>query len=261
MIRRRLYIDERMSKLAVWSLRLAVFAIPVTLLGVVLQLTETLDIYSGFITMLAGFGIAALALLVAIAAFAVIWSEGLKGLGRVAGAGILALLLLGPPAAVVALGARLPAIHDITTDTDDPPDFHVLAFARPRAANPLAYAGEEAAQAQREAYPQVKSVDLDATPDEAYNSLMALVTRRKWQLVDATPPRGGLREGRIEAVARSLLLGLREDVVIRVRPTLEGARVDIRSASRYAPRDFGSNASRIDGLLADLADERGRRRR
>ncbi len=113
MIRRRLYIEERMSRLAVWSLRTAVFAIPVTLLGFVLYWTETLDFETSLRTMLAGLGLAALALLLAIAAFIVIWNDGLKGLGRVVGAAALALALLLPPAAVAAYTSRLPAIHDI----------------------------------------------------------------------------------------------------------------------------------------------------
>lgn len=261
MIRRRLYIDERLSRLAVWSLRMAVFAIPVTLLGVLLYWTETLDFDTALRTVLAGLGIAGLALLLAVAAFVVIWNDGLKGLGRVIAAAALALVMLLPPAAVAALGARLPAIHDITTDIDDPPAFRALGFARSRAANPLGYAGGEVARLQQDVYPEVKPIEFDATPDEVYNSLVALVARRKWHVIGATPPRGGLRDGRIEAVARSLPFGLREDIVIRVRQSENGVKVDMRSVSRHGERDFGVNAKRIDDLFAELSEERGRRRR
>ncbi|WP_029349968.1 DUF1499 domain-containing protein [Bosea sp. 117] len=261
MIRRRLYIEERMSQLAVWSLRTAVFAIPVTVLGVALYWTETLDFEAAIRTVLAGLGLSALALLLALAAFIVIWNVGLKGLGRVIGAAVLAAFMLAPPAAIAALGLRLPAIHDVTTDVEDPPTFRALGFARSRAANPLDYAGGEVTRQQQDAYPGIKPIEFDATPDEIYNSLVSLVTRRKWHVIGATPPRGGLREGRIEAVARGLPFGLREDIVIRVRPTESGVRVDMRSVSRHGERDFGSNARRIDSLLADLAEERGRPRR
>lgn len=261
MIRRRLYIEERMSRLAVWSLRTAVFAIPVTALGFVLYWTETLDFETSLKTMLAGLGLAVLALLLALAGFIVIWNDGLKGLGRVFGAAALALALLVPPAAVAAYSSRLPAIHDISTDTEDPPVFRALAFARSRTANPLDYAGEELARQQADAYPGIKSIEFDATPDEIYNALVALANRRKWQIVDATPPRGGLRDGRIEAVTGNLLLGMRWDIVIRVRPTPEGARVDMRSVSRHGEHDLGLNAMRIDDVFAELADQRGRRRR
>lgn len=261
MIRRRLYVEERMSRLAVWSLRTAVFAIPVTLLGFVLYWSETLDFETSLRTMAAGLGVAALALLLAIAAFVVIWNDGLKGLGRVVGAAALALAILVPPAAIAAYASRLPAIHDVTTDTDDPPTFRALAFARSRTANPLDYGGEEVAKQQADAYPEIKPIEFDATPDEIYNSLLALARRHKWQIVDATPPRGGLRDGRIEAVAGSLLLGMRWDIAIRVRPTPDGAKVDMRSVSRHGEYDLGLNAGRIDDVFGEISEARGRRRR
>lgn len=261
MVRRRLYVDERMSRLAVWSLRAAIFALPVTAIGIALYATETLDVRSALYTVLAGLGVSALALLLALAGFVAIWNEGLRGLGRVIGAAALALALLMPTATVAALGIAMPKLSDITTDTDDPPAFVTLGAARAREANPLAYAGEDATSAQHDAYPGIKPMELDVPADEVYASLLAMVNRHKWLVIDAVPPRGGQREGRIEAVARSLPFGLRDDVVIRVRRTAEGTRIDMRSMSRSGDRDFGSNARRIDGLFSELADAQGRRRR
>jgi hypothetical protein len=47
-------------------------------------------------------------------------------------------------------------------------------------------------------------------------------------------------------------MGLRDDVVVRIRPAREGARVDVRSASRYGYTDFGANAARVEALLNDI---------
>ena len=47
-------------------------------------------------------------------------------------------------------------------------------------------------------------------------------------------------------------MGLRDDVVVRVRPAREGARVDVRSASRYGYTDLGANAERVEALLDDI---------
>ena len=47
-------------------------------------------------------------------------------------------------------------------------------------------------------------------------------------------------------------MGFRDDVVIRVRPAPDGARVDVRSASRYGRHDLGTNAARIRSLLDDI---------
>src|SRR5262249_49173071 len=62
----------------------------------------------------------------------------------------------------------------------------------------------------------------------------------------------GRRDGYIEAVARTLIMGFRDDVAIRVRAVGQGARIDIRSASRYGRHDFGTNAARVKALLDDI---------
>jgi hypothetical protein len=61
-------------------------------------------------------------------------------------------------------------------------------------------------------------------------------------------------DGVIEAVAHSLILGFPEDVVVRIRATADGTRLDARSASRYGRTDLGSNAQRIGDLLSDVDD-------
>lgn len=260
MIRRRLYIEERMSRLAVWSLRTAIFAFPVTLIGAALYATETLDFRSAAYTVLAGVGVAVLALLLAFAGFVVIWNEGLKGLGRVIGAAALALLLITPTATLAALAVGIKTLPDVTTDTEDPPQFVTLGTVRSRASTGLAYPGGKLADDQLDIYPGIKPITFDAPPDEIFHVLMNMVTRHKWLVVDSVPPRGD-RDGRIEAVARSLPFGLRDDMVIRVRRTPTGSIVDMRSVARSGNRDFGSNARRIDQLFDELADQQGRPRR
>jgi uncharacterized protein (DUF1499 family) len=79
-------------------------------------------------------------------------------------------------------------------------------------------------------------------------------------VLDSVSPRGGERDGRIEAVAQSLIMGIREDISIRVRATPNGVRIDMRSASRYGSRDLGSNARRIERFLADFSEARRRTR-
>jgi hypothetical protein len=104
----------------------------------------------------------------------------------------------------------------------------------------------------------VKAFDVEANPDEIFNMIMGIVEKRGWRVLDNVSPRGGERDGRIEAVARTLIMGFREDIVIRVRSSDKGVRIDMRSASRYGDRDFGSNARRIETFMADFADTRRR---
>ena len=67
-------------------------------------------------------------------------------------------------------------------------------------------------------------------------------------------PAPAVRDGIIEAVARTPILGFRDDVVVRVRPTADGARIDVRSASRYGRHDLGTNAKRVRNLIDDIDD-------
>ena len=53
---------------------------------------------------------------------------------------------------------------------------------------------------------------------------------------------------------RSLVLNLPDDVTIRVRPRADGARIDVRAASRLGARDFGVNADRIRSYLDEVAN-------
>jgi len=166
----------------------------------------------------------------------------------------VSLALLAYPAYLGIKAYRLPWIYDITTDPIDPPRFEALARLRVRDANPTTYAGLYAADQQRSAYPDVGPLGTNATAQAAYDAALAVVNKRRWRVVDARPPQAGRREGRIEAVARTPIMGFRDDVVIRVRAETDGARIDARSSSRYGSFDFGTNAARVRGLMNDIED-------
>jgi uncharacterized protein (DUF1499 family) len=148
----------------------------------------------------------------------------------------------------------LPLIYDITTDPLDPPRYEALARVRPRDANPVAYAGLYAADQQRRAYPDIGPLTVNASPQATYDAAYAVINKRKWRIVDARAPQAARREGRIEAVARTMIMGFRDDVVVRIRADGDGARIDIRSSSRYGSFDFGANAARIRSLMNEIDD-------
>ena len=93
---------------------------------------------------------------------------------------------------------------------------------------------------------------LEVTPQRAYDIALQVVNRRKWLIIDERPPQPPQRIGRIEAVARTPVMGFREDVSIRIAPDSDGARVDMRSSSRYFEHDLGSNAARIVKFAEDM---------
>ena len=255
MARRPTFGDEPKSRLAAWSGRLALFGLAVAALSIIIVRSGLLEIIPALATFGAALVLAAVAILFSFAGFIVIWRQGLSGLGSAILGLIVGLMLLGYPGYLAYRASRLPAISDITTDPSNPPRFDVLARLRPRGGSD--YPGAAVARQQTAAYPDVAPLQLNVPIKVAYDATLALVNKRKWHVVDARPPAAGRRDAVIEAVARTPIMGFRDDVVIRVTATREGARVDMRSASRYAWHDFGANASRIRGLLEDLDDSVG----
>ena len=247
---RRPFPDEPMSRIAIWSSRLALFAIAVAAISVIIVRSGLLEIVPALATFAAALVFAGIAILFAFASFVVIWRQGTGGLGRALLALFLGLALLAYPAYLGTRAWRLPAISDVTTDTTNPPRFDVLARLRPRGRTD--YPGPAVAALQRTAYPDVIPLDLDVPTKIAYDAALALVTKRKWYIGDTRPPTLARRDGVIEAVARTPIMGFRDDVVIRITPVGQGARVDMRSASRFGNHDLGANASRIRSLLGDI---------
>jgi uncharacterized protein (DUF1499 family) len=166
----------------------------------------------------------------------------------------IGLALLAYPSYLAVKATRLPMIADITTDPIDPPRFDAIARLRTRLANPVAYAGLYAAELQKTAYPDIAPLDTDASLQTTYDATMAVITKRRWQVINTRAPAPGRREALIEAVARTPIMGFRDDIAIRIRQTARGSRVDVRSASRYGRHDFGANAARVRVLLADVDD-------
>jgi len=255
MARRPTFGDEPKSRLAAWSGRLALFGLAVAALSIIIVRSGLLEIIPALATFGAALVLAAVAILFSFAGFIVIWRQGLSGLGSAILGLILGLMLLAYPGYLAYRASRLPAISDITTDPSNPPRFDVLARLRPRGSSD--YPGAAVARQQTAAYPDVAPLQLNVPIKVAYDTTLALVNKRKWHVVDARPPAAGRRDAVIEAVARTPIMGFRDDVVIRVTATRAGARVDMRSASRYAWHDFGTNASRIRSLLEDLDDSVG----
>jgi len=247
------YQTEPVSALATWSRNLAVFSVVAVLVSILIVRFGFLEIKPAMATFFGGLAIAGLSILVGLAAFAAIWQNGSQGMGRVLLALLINAVVLAYPAYLALQYRKLPKIYDITTDPIDPPRFEALARLRAgEGANSAVYAGLYSAEQQRIAYPDIETVELEIPVQRAYEVTLALVNKRKWLVIDERPPQLPRRIGRIEAVARTPIMGFREDVSIRVTPDGEGSRVDIRSSSRYFESDLGSNAARITRLIDDI---------
>lgn len=261
-------IEEPVSRLAVWARRVALFSLVATLIAVVIVRSGALDIVPALSTLAGALMLAVVAILLALGAAVVIWFEGTGGMKEMFAALFIGLALIAYPLFLGIRGYRLPAIYDVTTDPIDPPQFDAIARLRPRDANPINYEGLYAAELQHAAYSDIEPDLTDSSPQDAYAAALKVITKRKWRIVDSRAPQGDLpravntrgplppspRDGIIEAVARTPILGFRDDVVVRIRATTDGTRIDVRSASRYGRRDLGANANRVRDLISDIDD-------
>jgi uncharacterized protein (DUF1499 family) len=247
------YLSEPVSGLATWARSLAVFSVVAVLVSILIVRFGFLEMKPALATFFGALALAGLSILIGFAAFAAIWQNGTRGMGRILLAFLIDALVLAYPAYLAVQFRRLPQIHDITTDPIDPPRFEALALLRTGDdTNAAVYAGLYSAEKQRKAYPDIEPVQLEIPVERAYAITRQLVNKRKWLVIDERPPKPPRQIGRIEAVARTPIMGFREDVSIRVQPDGDDSRVDIRSSSRYFESDLGSNAARISRLIDDL---------
>lgn len=241
-----------MSKLAVWARRCAVFSLVAMVPLIIIVRAGLIEIDPALAAVAGVLGLAALSLLLAIGALIVIWREGIDGLGHSLLAILIGGVMLAYPAYLGSKYFRTAALADVTTDASDPPKFE-KATAIDR--NPRTYAGPVIAARQASAYPDIETLQVATSVQLAFEAARSVIYKRKWTVINDRPPQGNRREAQIEAIARTPVLGFREDVVVRVRGSADGARIDVRSRSRYGERDLGSNAQRVRSLLEDIEDQ------
>lgn len=252
---RHLIVEEPYSDSALWSRRLALFAMAVIITGLALARIG-LDPTAVLAVLGSAIGLACLALLCAGAATVAIWRTGRKGVSLLLSGTFFALLVLAYPAYLTYQAVRLPPLHDITTDIDNPPSFSLSheALAARKGFVPSSIA-PAVRQRQLDAYPDVQPIILDLDADDAYQTVLHAVAARHWTLVDSQPPGGRLGLGHVDAIAHGLVLGFPNDITIRIRPLAGQTRVDVRAVSRIGQHDFGANARRILAFTDELKTE------
>lgn len=184
----------------------------------------------------------------------------------------LALVALLIPLGFAGLGlsaagnGRANPIHDVATDTADPPQFSPETLEARSAVDanglndysvPLgelemweqadpALAAKSHAEVIADLYPDLRPVALEtASPAEALEAVRAAMEDMGFVdiRVDETA-------GRVEGVAETFWFGFRDDVVARVAD----GEIDLRSVSRVGQSDLGANAERLRELSAAIAE-------
>lgn len=160
---------------------------------------------------------------------------------------VICILALGVPLSMWLTAHHVPSIHDITTDTENPPEFAAILKVRRNASNPVAYGGPDVAAQQHKAYPDIMPLMLALPPVKAFDRAVAVASKMGWEIVNVN-----LANGIIEATDTTFWFGFKDDVAIRISPDAKGSRIDVRSVSRVGVSDIGTNAKRIRNYLRVL---------
>lgn len=252
---RRIVIEEPLSRAAAWSRVAALFALVVAIIGIAMA-RAGVEPNAAIAVEASAMAIAVIAILFALAGAVVIWRTGYRGTGRLLAGLAIAALVLAYPTYVTVQASRVPPLRDISTDLVDPPSFskspQAVAARAGKTPPPLSARDRELEQ---RFYPDIQPVVLDVEATEAYRTALAIVTARRWTIVEEQVPLGRFGAGRIDAVAKTPIMGFPADVTIRIRPLAGQSRVDIRSVSRTRWQEPGGNASRIEALASDIEDQ------
>jgi uncharacterized protein (DUF1499 family) len=157
------------------------------------------------------------------------------------------LISLMPSAFVGAqlnMAASVPEIHDITTDTLNPPMYDEIIALRKNAPNSLVYeyqgSARKLAALQIAAYPDLKPLTSALSVNLAIKRAVDILKNQGLDVINVNAVKGI-----IEATATSFWYGFKDDVVVRIQATEQGSKIDLRSVSRVGRSDVGVNAIRI----------------
>jgi uncharacterized protein (DUF1499 family) len=146
--------------------------------------------------------------------------------------------------------SKIPSIHDITTDVNDPPEFTIAAQYRDSWQNSVKYAGVKISDLQQQAYPDIQPIISSLAPNVAIIRAKSIIIEFGWEVLLESPV---LRQ--IEAVDITPVFRFRDDIVVRIRQSGKGSRIDMRSASRFGRSDLGTNARRIRKFIRRFNQE------
>ncbi len=167
------------------------------------------------------------------------------GASQAWGGALLSVVVLGWVFVLAYGTAQAPAIHDITTNIDDPPAFEAAAAEDSRGAG-FAYpsGGATVPHQQRQAYSELDTLQLDISRDEAVWRVRHTAEDLGWTPILEDPG-----NGRFEFSDATPWFRFIDFVAVRVRDDGAGAAVDVRSVSQVGVGDLGANAARIRRFL------------
>jgi uncharacterized protein (DUF1499 family) len=235
-----------MSKLLKWLAVLSALGFPLALVGFRVGLYE---FGTGFKILNYSFYLAAAVLLVGLVLFFMHRrSKPTSSRSAMIAVAISLIPILGLGSQVL-IASSVPAIHNISTDIIDPPQFDAIVAMRGEGTNPLEYSikNGDIGELQKKAYPNVNTITVSSNLQTAFDKAVDVAEGLGWDIVNKNQTKGI-----IEATQTTTLWQFKDDIVIRVRSnaqTPDTTDIDLRSVSRIGQSDLGANAKRIQGFI------------
>lgn len=235
-------------RLGRWSIWLTLASFTIAVIGLTMARYDWIPKLSGFSALLGGGLVSLLAALLGLAALIGGRKHAASSRSKVLLAITVSLLYVGFLASRPLVAGKAPAIHDITTDLAQPPQFETIVV---RADNLVGVGTTENWQRiHAAAYGDLGPVTIAKPVEVVTADAVRLANEAGWQVATSD-----LARGHIEATVNVSYIRFHDDVVIRITPTADGkaSRVDMRSVSRVGVSDLGVNARRIRAFLVALA--------
>ena len=239
---------QRTTPFAPWSLRIVSLASQLLVATTVLHRFAALPTGLAVNVMLVAFAACGVAVLGGVLALARIWRHGTPGAGAAAGALLIGALLLLVPAYYLPLVMRGGGGYDVSTDRAQPPAYVALAKARQAAGVEASVQPAAATTSELVVAPIVTT----RTPSDVFDLANDVLKQLDLTVVAEEAPGFGDADGTMEASERTLILGLTDDIAIRIGSRDGATRIDVRSAARFPRLDLGRNQERVGLILQKL---------
>lgn len=207
--------------------------------------------FSGFQIFLLGFFLGFVALLLGlIGIFATRNPIRAPARPRAVIGAILGLFVITPVLWIMLTGPKVPAINDITTDADNPPQFTHAQELNANHGRDMKYDKAKYADRQLQGYGPLAPLKMPEPPDDAFKTVQRTASQMStWTVTDANTA-----TRTIEGYSTSSLFHFNDDFIIQVRQGEGGGSLlEMRSKSRDGIGDFGVNHKRIKDFFAAIS--------
>ena len=163
---------------------------------------------------------------------------------------LLGLVAITPVLLIILTGPKVPAINDITTDFDNPPEFTHAQDLNANRGRDMKYDKAKYADRQLQGYGPLPPLKMPDPPDEAFKTVQRTAAEMPTWTITVTDP----ATRTIEGYSTSNLFHFNDDFVIVVRPgDGGGSLLEMRSKSRDGIGDNGVNHKRIKDFFAAIS--------